>query len=376
MVIGIEPLKVDADRFVPYWAENLGWLGQTDPVLVSNDTQFQLTLMYAHAVVVPIYLGDSLKGVGTAEWMTFDPETGKGSRHPQTLEETLANVKHNLVELAELRPLVEIGAVYLDERNSWLGANTPSILSGELRGALLRDDNLGPDGPRWFPFGLDWTGFPQKGRLVEGEYGAYDAYLNACIWELDKMFGASANGAGDVLFRYPLVEQLFRYQFGDRQGVSPRALEPLYAFVVPQGVPARLADIARVIADSSTLNEWRTELTAALVAVNALTDEDRWSDDARTIFADQLQPYRARLERVSKSTSAVASVKAAASGLAWSGLGAGVAAAAGSDPRIGLGSAALTKVSQTGLQWASTHKRRRVGKAVLALTAALIPASP
>jgi len=211
----------------------------------------------------------------------------------------MRNLSDALMEIALLRPLSEAGAIH------WM---SPEYLDVYPRRGLGHEDWNLTGLPREFP--------PYNGRTL--------AWLVA--EELDESLATADGGWGNVLFRYPLMRQLFDRDLGHLNGAAAETPNMRLLDIIRQLLPVApdisIADLTAVRRHDERFWSWRTSLGDALRVIDNLpADTEYWQDEARALLTERLAPEAEALRRRLKTGGPLASAVTGVATFALSAVG-------------------------------------------------------
>jgi hypothetical protein len=239
--------------------------------------------------------------------------------------------------------------------------------------------------PRPLPYPLDLTGVPKWYLEQAGDY-AEEVIPMWAAYEISEILGMWSAGAGDILFRYPVVKNHFEWfvpamiEIGLRENESARfvesfragpALANLQSLVdmrLPNGRLVTLKDIATLRSSEERFADWRRELSDTLRCVNALqgNPEEGWRREAQSIATERLLPEAMRLQRQLKERSLGASFRTGLTTFTLSAAGTGASGLLGSKPAPALAGSAVSGLASAVTEYLKVLKAKRVDRAVLA----------
>jgi hypothetical protein len=363
--------------------------------LIRDDALRQL-LLYAHGVFISVplkqvldprtpdtrysdFYGTNLNAISPLPPL---PNTAISAGDRKLATGDLAR-RYYLRNLAQMRPLAEVGAIH------WLDSSLP-----ELQGISLRlPSHLHNEAAvvhQILGLGMDFNSLevPLRGKFItlSGDEGAQRMHhvVKTTLDELVDSAGPALRGLGHLHFRHPLLADLFTAMMnagillGDNMLTSTRKVPSLAESQVSrQLMSLQLPNINHLDANSmvtirannETFLEWRNTLRRALTEVHAMGSADL--DDAHFYLQETLTPEAMRVDRELRKSRITDRLTGSARSFSFGLIGASASLATGGNLTTSSVSAGVTGLSAAVVDWLASVKQRSKNKAVLAHYSAL-----
>jgi hypothetical protein len=267
--------------------------------------------------------------------------------------------------LLQLKPLAETGAIrFFDPDTSMHTLANLESEWAQVSGGLDLDDSV------WDQViaAVDQFSAP------EGRYASPENFLFLVTSQLSAKsaspgkFSLLARSEPELVLLNAFAKLSTRHPI-DRRGYAMSKLiglrVPSYSLDISSLVKLRLSE--------SIFDEWRSSLRNALNDIEGLPDgTPLWQEEARGIAADELRPLQSRIDRASQASPFLIKAKAGFKAIAFSAVGAGVAASLGADFKAEFGGMATAGAVQVASEyWQSVTSRnelRAVKDVIMAFT--------
>lgn len=257
------------------------------------------------------------------------------------------NLSEWLGYLLTLKPLAEIGAIRFFFPNVEMYREIK--INGQIN-EVLNDIQSSP----WRERFLETIG---RSSLIDT-----DAVFLA-LWQLNRKSARprdttliAKNAAEDFLFGY-----LTGAPSGSPEDRNKYALAKLIALRVPL-YAINIQSLIKVRKSESVFEEWRNAVRNALYDIEGLPDgSEDWQEQAREIAAEELFRLENKIDRITRTSPALAKAKAGLSGIAFSAAGAAAGMAVGGDFRSDfIGAAAAETLHVSTEYWRAVTRRREL----------------